>query len=224
METERFFNHPFQRSDSGTSPSKAGRTPHMSTRHNSKGTPGKVDGLTEMKNTGPVQASPNIMPVKQGVTHSLTFTEQLEAIDRELGFNQRGIPDIAKLPYQDTDSNRMSKAGTVLSTDQLAHDGSIHSGPPSLGPTGAPSVSTAPSTKLKNPIGGSWKRMARMAVSPTSSFGPGVGAQTSKRAYESSYEKEVEKSIKKTKTDPKKHLSEVMKISAVVALQPRRTP
>jgi hypothetical protein len=47
----------------------------------------------------------------------------------------------------------MSKAGTVLSTDQLAHDGSIHSGPPSLGPTGAPSVSTAPPTKLKNPIG-----------------------------------------------------------------------
>ncbi|GMY19409.1 hypothetical protein FCV25MIE_14648 [Fagus crenata] len=160
VETEHFFNHLFQRSDSGTSPSKAGRTPHMSTGHSGKGTPGKVDGLTEMKNTGPVQASPNIMPVKQGVTHSLTFTKQLEVIDRELGFNQRGIPDIAKLPYQDTDSNRMSKAGTVLSTDQLAHDGSIHSGPLSLGPTGAPSVSTAPPTKLKNPIGGSWKRMA----------------------------------------------------------------
>ena len=35
----------------------------------------------------PLQASPNITPVKQGVTHSLTFTEQLETIDRELGFN-----------------------------------------------------------------------------------------------------------------------------------------
>ena len=55
-------------------------TPHMSTGHSSK-------GLTAMKNTGPVQASPNITPVKQGVTHSLTFTEQLETIDRELGFN-----------------------------------------------------------------------------------------------------------------------------------------
>jgi hypothetical protein len=62
--------------------------------------------------------------------------------------------------------------------------------------------------------------MARMAVSPTSSSGLGVGAQNSKRAHESSSEKEVEKSIKKTKTDSEEHLSEVMKISAVVALQP----
>ncbi len=155
-------------------------TPHMSTGHSSKGTPGKVDGLTAMKNTGLVQASPNITPVKQGVTHSLTFTKQLEAIDRELGFNQGGILDIAKLPYQDTDSNRMSKAGTVLSIDQLAYDGSIHNRPPSLGPTGTPSVSTAPPTKLKNSIEGSWKRMARMVVSPTSSSGLGVGAQNSK--------------------------------------------
>ena len=74
----------------------------------------------------------------------------------------------------------MSKAGTGLSTDQLAHVGFIHIGPPSLGPMGAPSVSTTPPTKLKNPIGGSWKRMARMVVSPTSSSGLGVGAQNSK--------------------------------------------
>ena len=74
----------------------------------------------------------------------------------------------------------MSKAVTSLSTDQLAHVGSIHSGPPSLRPMGAPSVSTVRPNKLKNPIRGSWKHMARMVVSPTSSSGLGVGAQNSK--------------------------------------------
>jgi hypothetical protein len=51
-----------------------------------------------------------------------------------------------------------------------------------------------------------------------------VGAQNSKRAHENLSEKESEKSFKKTKTDCEELQSEVMKISAVVALQPRRTP
>jgi hypothetical protein len=45
----------------------------MSTGHSGKRTPGKVDGLTAMKITGPVQASPNITPVKPGVTHRFDF-------------------------------------------------------------------------------------------------------------------------------------------------------
>ncbi len=74
-ETECFFNRPFQRFDSWTSPSKEARTPQMSTGHSGKRTPGKVDGLTAKNITGPVQASPNITSVKPGVTHRLTFTE-----------------------------------------------------------------------------------------------------------------------------------------------------
>ena len=45
-------------------------------------------GVTGLKEVNPVMGSPSIMHAGQGVKDSLTFTEHLKEIDRELGISK----------------------------------------------------------------------------------------------------------------------------------------
>ena len=78
--------------------------------------------------------------------------------------------------------------------------------------------------KTKKSIGGSWKRIVRMPMSPKSPSRRSPITHRSKRAHQLLSDLEFEKDPKKNKSAADIVPSDTMKTLAVVALQPRRTP
>ena len=84
-----------------------------------------------------------------------------------------------------------------------------------------PPMDLAQVDKGKKPIGSSWKRIARM---PTSSTSSSPTTYQSKRAHQLITDLEFERDLKKNKAAADTILNDPMKLSAEVALQPRWTP
>ena len=160
-------------------------------------------------------------PPAKEVTSRKSFEDQLKDIDNDLGLDSGWSNEPLTLPNKNTSAQNSNGGSVRMGHDVAKHAAVAEPGPSDVGPNVDSQKHVKLLSKPNRPMGGTWKLITREPSGPKS---PDGHLHLMKRGQSDLLDLEPEKVVKKPKNGEDESVSCAMKISAVVAEQPRRMP